>query len=74
MDDAQRSFDGVLAVKPTNVVALLGKVVYIAVQSLHTNENLARRQFSTLGATSRKHCGCFKMFCGITPIVSLIQG
>jgi len=26
MDDALRSFDGVLAEKPTNVVALLGKV------------------------------------------------
>lgn len=26
MDDALRSFDGVLAVKPTNLVALLGKV------------------------------------------------
>lgn len=26
MDDAMRSFDGVLAEKPTNVVALLGKV------------------------------------------------
>lgn len=30
MDDALRSFDGVLVVKPTNLVALLGKVVYIA--------------------------------------------
>ncbi len=29
MDDALRSFDGVLAVKPTNLVALLGKVVYM---------------------------------------------
>lgn len=28
MDDALRSFDGVLAVKPTNLVALLGKVAY----------------------------------------------
>jgi len=26
IDDAMRSFDGVLAEKPTNVVALLGKV------------------------------------------------
>jgi len=26
MDDALRSFEGVLAEKPTNVVALLGKV------------------------------------------------
>jgi RNA polymerase-associated protein CTR9 len=26
MDDAMRSFDGVLATKPTNLVALLGKV------------------------------------------------
>ena len=26
MDDALRSFDGVLAEKPTNVIALLGKV------------------------------------------------
>jgi hypothetical protein len=26
MDDAMRSFEGVLAEKPTNVVALLGKV------------------------------------------------
>jgi len=31
MDDALRSFDGVLAAKPTNLVALLGKVVYILV-------------------------------------------
>lgn len=27
MDDAMRSFEGVLAEKPTNVVALLGKVL-----------------------------------------------
>jgi len=27
MDDALRSFDGVLVLKPTNLVALLGKVV-----------------------------------------------
>lgn len=26
MDDAMRSFEGVLAEKPTNIVALLGKV------------------------------------------------
>jgi RNA polymerase-associated protein CTR9 len=31
MDDALRSFDGVLAVKPTNLVALLGKVVYVRI-------------------------------------------
>jgi hypothetical protein len=30
MDDALRSFDAVLAEKPTNVVALLGKVGYCA--------------------------------------------
>jgi RNA polymerase-associated protein CTR9 len=29
MDDAMRSFDGVLAEKPTNVVALLGKVCLV---------------------------------------------
>lgn len=28
MDDAMRSFEGVLAVKPTNLVALLGKVFF----------------------------------------------
>ena len=30
MDDALRSFDGVLAEKPTNIVALLGKVCKLA--------------------------------------------
>jgi hypothetical protein len=35
MDDALRSFEGVLAVKPTNLVALLGKVVYVLVWILH---------------------------------------
>ena len=29
MDDALRSFEGVLAEKPTNLVALLGKVCYL---------------------------------------------
>jgi RNA polymerase-associated protein CTR9 len=29
MDDALRSFDGVLIEKPTNLVALLGKVRYM---------------------------------------------
>lgn len=29
MDDAMRSFEGVLAEKPTNVVALLGKVGFL---------------------------------------------
>ena len=33
MDDALRSFDGVLAEKPTNIVALLGKVCNIPLQS-----------------------------------------
>jgi hypothetical protein len=33
MDDALRSFDGVLAEKPTNIVALLGKVCILAVCS-----------------------------------------
>jgi RNA polymerase-associated protein CTR9 len=28
MDDAMRSFDGVLAQNPTNLVAILGKVLY----------------------------------------------
>jgi len=30
MDDALRSFEGVLAEKPTNIVALLGKVAFSA--------------------------------------------
>ena len=29
MDDAMRSFDGVLAQNPTNLVAILGKVRYL---------------------------------------------
>lgn len=37
MDDALRSFDGVLALKPTNLVALLGKVVYIHNDSSRVN-------------------------------------
>ena len=28
MDDAMRSFDGVLAQNPTNLVAILGKVIF----------------------------------------------
>jgi RNA polymerase-associated protein CTR9 len=28
MEDAERSFDGVLAENPTNLVAILGKVLY----------------------------------------------
>jgi len=36
MDDAMRSFDGVLAEKPTNLVALLGKVR----QSFYPNASL----------------------------------
>lgn len=35
MDDALRSFDGVLAVKPTNLVALLGKVAYVRYTTFH---------------------------------------
>ena len=32
MDDAMRSFDGVLAQNPTNLVAILGKVLYSRTQ------------------------------------------
>jgi hypothetical protein len=32
MDDAMRSFDGVLAQNPTNLVALLGKVLYLTLK------------------------------------------
>jgi len=34
MDDALRSFEGVLVEKPTNVVALLGKVLIMSTLSL----------------------------------------
>ena len=42
MDDALRSFDGVLAEKPTNVVALLAKVNFVQPQSLMANMSKAR--------------------------------
>lgn len=39
MDDAMRSFDGVLIEKPTNVVALLGKVILIPIIALFSNNH-----------------------------------
>ena len=38
MDDALRSFDAVLAEKPTNVVALLGKVRSLYLSSLRRHD------------------------------------
>lgn len=44
MDDAMRSFGGVLAEKPTNIVALLGKV-------------RSSVQLASLELTGRRHTG-----------------
>lgn len=54
MDDAMRSFDGVLAEKPTNLIALLGKVDDIAdPRGWETNHN-HRREFYITGGTTRR--------------------
>lgn len=59
MDDALRSFDGVLAEKPTNVIALLGKVRTNVTLS-YSIQNLDRLEFSTPGGNINRRLGYFK--------------
>lgn len=71
MDDAMRSFEGVLAEKPTNLVALLGKVCRVTF-NIFDELTSSRLEFSMLVVIIESLSGSFKMFSGTTLVVYLI--
>lgn len=71
MDDAIRSFEGVLAEKPTNLVALLGKVCHV-IFNIFNELTSSRLEFSMLVVIIENLFGSSKMFSGTTLAVYLI--
>jgi len=68
MEDAMRSFEGVLAEKPTNLVALLGKVCR-AIVIVFDQLTSPRLEFSTLVVITETLSDSSKTFSGTILIV-----